>query len=223
MTGSLPLFGEARPERADAAENRRRWPAAAETLFARCGPANVTMDAVAAEAGVGKGTLFRRFGDRASLARAVVSDHETKLQDELIRGAPPLGPGAPPLERLIAFGRAYLDFLNRHAEMLREAEGTHEAHLLSSPYAFYRTHIGMLLREAGLGDRADYLADVVLLPLSASAFAYHRGARQLSCDELADAHADLCARLLENPRSDSLSDRSSGRSPLARIALDSSR
>src|ERR1700712_5268087 len=113
MNGSLPLFGDARPERADAAENRRKVLAAAETLFARCGPANVTMEAVAAEACVGKGTLFRRFGDRAGLARAVLSDQETRFQDELIRGAPPLGPGAPPLERLVAFGRAYLEFLDR--------------------------------------------------------------------------------------------------------------
>ena len=29
------------------------------------------MDAIALEAGVGKGTLFRRFGDRASLALAL--------------------------------------------------------------------------------------------------------------------------------------------------------
>jgi AcrR family transcriptional regulator len=204
MTGSLPLFGEARPERADAASNRRKVLVAAEELFARCGPANVTMDAVAAEAGVGKGTLFRRFGDRASLARAVISEHEAKLQDAMIRGEPPLGPGAPPLERLNAFGRAYLDFLERNAQLLMAAEGSYEAYLGSAPYAFYRTHVGMLLREGGLGARADFLADVVLGPLSATAFTYHRGVRRLGCDELADAHADLCARLLEDPRSDPL-------------------
>jgi AcrR family transcriptional regulator len=200
MPSSLPLFGEARPERADAAENRRKVLAAAEELFARRGPAHVTMDAVAAEAGVGKGTLFRRFGDRASLARAVISQHETKLQDALIRGEPPLGPGAPPLERLTAFGEAYVAFLDQHAELLMAAEGSYEAYLHSSPYAFYRTHVGMLLREGGLGDRADYLADVVLAPLSATAFTYFRGARQLSCGELTDAHADLCARLLSSSR-----------------------
>jgi AcrR family transcriptional regulator len=200
MTGSLPLFGEARPERADAAENRRKVLAAAEELFARCGPANVTMDAVAAEAGVGKGTLFRRFGDRAGLARAVISEHEAKLQDALIRGEPPLGPGAPPLERLTAFGSAYVEFLERHAQLLMAAEGSYEAYLTSAPYAFYRTHIRMLLQEGGLGDRADYLADVVLAPLSATAFSYHRGVRRLECDQLADAHADLCARLLSSSR-----------------------
>jgi AcrR family transcriptional regulator len=196
MSSSLPLFGEARPERADAAENRRKVLAAAEKLFERCGPANVTMEAVAAEACVGKGTLFRRFGDRAGLARAILSEQETRLQDELIRGAPPLGPGAPPLERLIAFGRAYLEFLDRHAELLSAAEGSHEIYLASAPYAFYRTHVALLLREAGAGTHADYLADVVLAPLSSAAFGYHRSLRRLSIDELAEAHAHLCTRLL---------------------------
>ena len=95
MTGFLPLLGEERPERADAAANREKVLAAAEKLFASCDPSTVSMDAVAAEAGVGKGTLFRRFGDRAGLARAVLSRHEIDFQDAIIRGAPPLGPGAP--------------------------------------------------------------------------------------------------------------------------------
>jgi AcrR family transcriptional regulator len=196
----LPVIGTDPPERADAARNRRRILAAAEKLFAENGVSCTSMDAIAAEAGVGKGTLFRRFGDRASLARAVISEHESKLQDALIRGEPPLGPGAPPLERLTAFGSAYVDFLERHAQLLMAAEGSYEAYLHSSPYAFYRTHVGMLLREGGLGDRADYLADVVLAPLSATAFTYLRDARQLSCSELTNAHADLCARLLDSSR-----------------------
>jgi AcrR family transcriptional regulator len=198
MTTLLPLLGEERPERADAAENRRKVLAAAERLFAAGDPASVTMDAVAAEAGVGKGTLFRRFGDRAGLARAVISEYESKLQDELIRGPAPLGPGAPPLERLLAFGRAYIEFLDRHGELLRSAEGTPQTHLAGSPYAFYRTHVALLLREGGLGDRADFLADVLLAPLAATMFSYLRGTRRLSCEELADAHADLCRRLLDS-------------------------
>jgi AcrR family transcriptional regulator len=204
VTTPLPVLGEERPERADAAENRRKVLAAAEVLFARCDPSTVTMDAVAAEAGVGKGTLFRRFGDRASLARAVLSEYESELQNAMLRGEPPLGPGAPPLERLIAFGAAYVAVLERHAPLLRSAEGSHEAYLAGAPYAFYRTHVALLLREGGLGDRADYLADVVLGPLAATSFGYLRAQRRLSCQELVEAHADLCARLLENPRSDSL-------------------
>jgi AcrR family transcriptional regulator len=200
MTGFLPLLGEERPERADAAANRERVLAAAERLFACEDPSTVSMDAVAAEAGVGKGTLFRRFGDRAGLARAVLSRYETAFQERIIRGAPPLGPGAPPLERLIAFGAAYLEFLETHGALLREAEASHDAFLHSEVYAFYRMHVTLLLREAGVGERADFLADVVMLPLAATAHRYFRARRALSCEQLADAHADLCTRLLTSSR-----------------------
>jgi AcrR family transcriptional regulator len=201
MTGFLPLHGEERPERSDAAANREKALAAAEKLFACEDPSTVSMDAVAAAAGVGKGTLFRRFGDRAGLARAVLSRHEIAFQDEILRGAPPLGPGAGPLERLIAFGAAYLEFLESHGALLREAEGAHDAFLHSDVYAFYRTHVVILLREAGLGEpRADFLADVVMFPLAATAHSYFRGMRALSCEQLADAHADLCTRLLTSSR-----------------------
>jgi AcrR family transcriptional regulator len=199
---SLPVLQAERPERADAAENRRRVLAAASRLFEAHGAANVSMDAVAAEAGVGKGTLFRRFGDRAGLARAVISEHEAKLQDALIRGEPPLGPGAPARERLPAFGRAYIDFLERHVDMLLAAE--HGAPTLirqaTAPYAFYRTHLTLLLREAGCGERADYLADVLLAPLASATFKYHRELRGLSPDQLADAYGDLVSRLLDSER-----------------------
>jgi AcrR family transcriptional regulator len=197
VTTPLPVLGEERPERADAAENRRKVLAAAEVLFARCDPSTVTMDAVAAEAGVGKGTLFRRFGDRASHARAVISEHETELQEDMIRGAPPLGPGAPARERLIAFGRAYLEFLDGHAELLLAAEGTQTARLTSQVYAMYRTHVSLLLAQAGCGVRAPYLADVLMAPLAAPTFMYHRDVRGLSVEELVEAFEDLVARVID--------------------------
>ena len=200
MSGFLPLLGEERPERADAAANREKVLAAAESLFRSCDPSTVSMDAVAAAAGVGKGTLFRRFGDRAGLARAILSRHETAFQEAIIRGAPPLGPGAPPLERLIAFGAAYLEFLEAQGSLLREAEGPHDGFLHSAVYAFYRTHVTLLLREAGAGERSDFFADVVMFPLAATAHRYFRGLRALSRAQLADAHADLCTRLLTSSR-----------------------
>ena len=98
-------------ERADAARNRERILGAARRLFDERGAGSVSMDEIAEAAGVGKGTLFRRFGSRASLAAAVLSERERDFQEAIIRGEPPLGPGAPPLERLIAFGEALLDTL----------------------------------------------------------------------------------------------------------------
>src|SRR4051794_37445864 len=90
----LPVVDAEPPERADAARNRRRILAAAARLFAERGAACTSMEAIAAEAGVGKGTLFRRFGDRSNLALAVLSERERELQDAMLAGPAPLGPGA---------------------------------------------------------------------------------------------------------------------------------
>jgi len=47
-----------------------------------------------AAAGVGKGTLIPRFGDRAGLAVALLDERERELQERILSGRPPLGPGA---------------------------------------------------------------------------------------------------------------------------------
>ena len=105
----LPLLGEPAPERRDAARNREALLVAAEALIEHCGIDGVTMDAVAAAAGVGKGTVFRRFGSREGLMAALLNFSETEWQASVISGPPPLGPGAPPMERLLAFGRSRLE------------------------------------------------------------------------------------------------------------------
>src|SRR5918998_444920 len=102
----LPVLEAGTTARADAQRNREKVLFAAQRLFADHGVDNVSMDAIAAAAGVGKGTLFRRFGDRAGLAQALLQDQTEKLQDAMIRGPAPLGPGAPPRDRLKALGRA---------------------------------------------------------------------------------------------------------------------
>src|SRR4029453_15216480 len=111
-----------RRERGDAARNRRRVLAAAEELFAARGAGEVTMEDIARAAGVGKGTLYRRFPDRASIAVALLDEHERALQEQLLRGPPPLGPGAPPAERLAAFYAAMVELLERHLHLVLGAE-----------------------------------------------------------------------------------------------------
>ena len=71
-----------------------------------------------ARACVGTGTLYRRFGDRAGLAFALLDEQTRDFQNALISGPPPLGPGAPARERLRAFGAGYLDLLERHSALM---------------------------------------------------------------------------------------------------------
>ncbi|MGW2043465.1 helix-turn-helix domain-containing protein, partial [Streptomyces virginiae] len=74
--------GAERTERADAQRNREAVLAAADALFATSSsPHSVSMDDIAAAAGVGKGTLFRRFGDRAGLIAAVITSRQRRPDD----------------------------------------------------------------------------------------------------------------------------------------------
>jgi AcrR family transcriptional regulator len=91
---SLPIAGQRR-ERADAAANRCRILDAARLVLAQRGADATSIDAVTAAAGVGKGTVFRRFGDRSGLFRALLDDSLRTFQDDFMLGPPPLGPGAP--------------------------------------------------------------------------------------------------------------------------------
>lgn len=75
--------------RADAARNRALLLDAASRLLVRCGAANLTMESVAAAAGVGKGTVFRRFKDRTGLLIALLDHREALLQAAFLTGPPP--------------------------------------------------------------------------------------------------------------------------------------
>jgi len=187
--------GEPR-ERADAARNRLRILEAAERLFAQHGPQNVSMDDVARAAGVGKGTLFRRFGDRASLARTVLSTHEAAFQESLIRGAPPLGPGAPALERLVAFGRGMLGLVDAHRELLLAAEtGAPCGRFRSGPYPSYHFFVSSLLREAFPELDPDYTAHALLASFGSELVAYMREDDGLPLEQIAAGFEGLVRSL----------------------------
>jgi AcrR family transcriptional regulator len=190
----LPVINAQPRERADAARNRQRILVAAQRLFERSGVNGTSMDAIAAEAGVGKGTLFRRFGDRASLAWALIDHSERELQDGFLSGPPPLGPGAPPRERLIAFGTALLERLQLHADLIADAEAP--GYLRSGPHVVHWLHVRSLVRQARPDCDADYVADVLLGALSAQVFVHQRRERGMSIEQLRSGYSDLVERLL---------------------------
>jgi len=175
-------------ERADAARNRARVLSAAEQLFAERVP--VTMEQIAAAAGVGKGTLYRRYPDVASIAQALLDEHERELQDALLRGPPPLGPGAPPAERLAAFYRAMVELLERHGHVALAGE-TGALRYRTGAYAAWAMHVAVLLGDA----ESPALVDVLLAPLAPDVFAHQRS-RGLSVDEIADGLGELARRVM---------------------------
>jgi AcrR family transcriptional regulator len=165
----LAVLGSAPRERADAARNRRKILTAAARLLAARGAEGLTMDEVAAAAGVGTGTVYRRFGDIGGLAHALLSERERRLQSAILHGPPPLGPGAPPDRRIRAFLHALLDRIEEQTGLLLVAEtSTPHARYSSGAYAVHHSHLATLLAEARPDADAHYLADALLAPLAAS-------------------------------------------------------
>lgn len=161
----LPVAGGDEPrERADAARNRVRILAAAAELVEQHGIDGVSMDDVARAACVGTGTLYRRFGDRAGLALALLDEHTREFQNELIAGPPPLGPGVSAAERLAAFGEGYIELLERHAALMVAADpgGTEGRGVMQ----FYATHLAILLADAAPSLDAPYTAQALLAMLA---------------------------------------------------------
>ena len=159
MTVNQPVtWGPPHAERADAARNRRHLLATAREMLAEQGADTLTMDGLAERAGLGKGTVFRRFGTRAGIFAALLDDDERDFQQQVLSGPPPLGPGAPPLERLIAYGRARIGFLIGHREIARAALDGRESVPAGSQTPMSRAHIRFLLGEILLAADLDVLA-----------------------------------------------------------------
>jgi len=182
-------------ERADAARNRARVLAAAVELFRSCDdPRAVTMDDVARAAGVGRATLYRRYPDIGSIADALLGEHERELQEQLLRGASPLGPGAPPAERLAAFYAAMVEHLDRHLPLLLAIDAG-AARFAVGSYGFWRAHVRSLLVEAAVPG-PDAMVDVLLAPLAAEVFRHQR-ASGVAPAQITDALAHLARRVLQ--------------------------
>ncbi|GGL64502.1 TetR family transcriptional regulator [Streptomyces fumigatiscleroticus] len=181
--------------RADAARNRARLLEAAARLVAEHGAAGVTMEAVAAAAKVGKGTVFRRFGDRTGLLMALMDHSERKFQAAFLSGPPPLGPGAPPVERLRAFGRATLCRSAEQLDLQLAAEPSADRRFTAAPRNVVRAHLVLLLRQAVPDADCELLAHTLMGYLDPVLI--HHLTRQcgMSVERLEAGWLDLVARV----------------------------
>ncbi|MBF6297380.1 TetR/AcrR family transcriptional regulator [Nocardia amamiensis] len=191
------MGGERPKERVDAARNRRAILDATAALLAEHGAEAITMDRVAAAAGVGKGTIFHRFGNRAGLLHEMVAESALTLMDAIISGPPPLGPGAPADARLIAYFDAMARLVIDNSELM-VAYRTVPPHPRTAEFhAFWDNHITTLLREA----RPDLDAEVVgrLLLGTLSGELVPRMVRAGETDRLLAAVRELVESVLRAP------------------------
>jgi AcrR family transcriptional regulator len=193
-TPGWSLTPESPHERGDAARNRALLLEAARELVGRRGADAVTMDDVAAAAGVGKGTLFRRFGSRAGLMMVLLDEDERASQQAFLFGPPPLGPDAPPLTRLIAFGRERIRFAHAHHALLSEAN--RDPITRHAPAGnVNRTHVRVLLQAADTTGNLDAQADALLALLDADYVEHQLIDGGQTLETLADAWESVARKL----------------------------
>jgi len=190
----LPISGSMPAERGDAARNRALLLTAARQLISDRGSDAVTMDDVAAAAGVGKGTLFRRFGSRAGLMIVLLDEDEKVEQQAFMFGPPPLGPGAPPLDRLIAYGRSRLRFAWDHRDLLSDA-GRDPQTRFNAPATLHHSHVRMLLHTAGTTGDLDAQADALISLLDADTVAHQLVDLGRSLETQGDAWESVARKL----------------------------
>ncbi|MER7395323.1 TetR/AcrR family transcriptional regulator [Streptomyces sp. NPDC000151] len=150
-------------QRADAVRSREAVLDAAEALFARSGAEGVSMNAVAAAAGVGKGTVFRAFTDRTGLLQALAERRSAPLRQAITEGPAPLGPTAPPHERVPAVLDALAHFKldNRGLYLALEEAGTASPYR-SPSYTWWHTVLRESLEQLTAPDDAAFLAHALL-------------------------------------------------------------
>jgi len=195
--GRLAAVGWRR-QRDRAASNETRILEAARSLLSQAGASGAEMRDIARAAGVGVGTLYRRFGDKAGLLAAVVGEQERELHQAMLSGPPPLGPGATAAERLAAFLDALASLTERNLGALLATDATPPGRLATGAYAGWHLHIATLLEELWPGlDAKDtaWRADLLLAPLDPQLYARHRRDLGLTGRQLASRLQSLARQV----------------------------
>ena len=200
VTVPPPTAGGARPrgERRDAAENREQILVAARSLFAARGVDAVTMDEIARAAGVGKGTLYRRYAHKGLLCAALLDESSRRFQGEVLARAGRGGGDAPALADLEFFLTRLIAFNEENAELLSAVQDAaygerRSGVYVSAAYDWQRLTVVALLRRAVAGGESppdldiEALADTVLAPFDIDLYLFQRRGRGFDADRISGA------------------------------------
>ncbi|MFF7521956.1 TetR/AcrR family transcriptional regulator [Streptomyces pseudovenezuelae] len=190
-----------RTPRKDAVRNRAALLAAADALFADGGSVEtVTMADVATAAGVGKASLFRAFGDRTGLIRALYAARLEPVRQAVESGPPPLGPDTPAPERVFALLDTLLCFKldNRHLVLALEGTGD-DSPYRAEHYGHWHALLESTLRRIpGLPDPA-FAAHALLAATRADLVEHLAGHEGVPRETLRAHLATFTARVLSGP------------------------
>lgn len=186
---------DSRPTRADAVRNREHLLDTAQRLFNERGLDDVSMTTIAEEAGVGKGTLYRHFKNKAELAHSLLDQDMRDLQGRVFRR---LNNQGDALEDLRWFMGQIVRFVDRNSALLCIAASEGSGVLLNAPaHLWWRQTIrGLLLRAKTLPD-PDYTADLLYVMLDAQVIRFQRHVLGYDMERILAGLDDSVRRLLD--------------------------
>ncbi|MFC4619560.1 TetR/AcrR family transcriptional regulator [Camelliibacillus cellulosilyticus] len=187
-----------RTERRDAAENRQRILDTASRLFEQNGVEQVSMNQIAMEAGIGPGTLYRRYRNKGELCLDLIKDNvvlcfediEAYLEDNQT---------APASVRLKGILHIFIRFRESKAQLLKGVEDADsndrkKSKTRSPLYDELHQHLVNLFNEINAADqrREDniFKADAMLASLRSDNYLFQREVRGYSPKEIVEK---LCA------------------------------
>ncbi|MDZ4767548.1 MAG: TetR/AcrR family transcriptional regulator [Chloroflexota bacterium] len=187
----LIIINDNRPTRADAVRNRDHILQVARDLLDAQGVETVTMSAIALEAGVGKGTLYRNFPDKLSLCQALLDHDQRDLQDRTLAR---LRKGGAPLDDLLWFIEQTMTFIWRNLDMLggeaSELQLGHPAHY------WWRQTLRGLIHQIDSTVDVDFYANVLYIMIDPRPIAFQLASQSYTLDQLSGRIRDLARRLL---------------------------
>jgi AcrR family transcriptional regulator len=196
----LPSWADARAEalrveRRDAAENRERILATAQSLFSERGVEAVTMQEIARVAGVGQGTLYRRYPHKGALCQALLDESMYAFYHDLATLS--TGEDASPsaLAQLDAFFTRLIALNEQNSALLSAmmdaASGERRNEWYECPiYRWLHQAVAALLRRAVDAQEIppldiDCTADALLAPCDIEVYLFQRHSRGFTPERIA--------------------------------------
>jgi AcrR family transcriptional regulator len=192
----LIVSPEDKAPRADAQRNRRRLLETAQQLFDSGQFEAATMSEIAQLAGVGKGTLYRHFSDKAALCHALLDE---AMHDFQARTLTRLHSQDRPLDKLLWFLREVVLYVDRNRLLLSEAaeQGRHAQMLRHPAHIWWRmTIVGLLTQIPYQGD-TDYAADMLYIMLDVQTLRFQRDIQGYSLDRILAALQQVVTQLVQ--------------------------
>jgi AcrR family transcriptional regulator len=191
-----------RAERRDAAEHRQRILEVARRLFAEQGVEAVSMHQIALAAGIGQGTLYRRYANKSELCLDLFREPYERF-GEAIATLLAHAPTTPALERLESVLAAMVRFLEQQDTMggllagTERRDGPCNEPASSRPTAFQTTPwyrwlhellARLLVETVECGELAaldiPYTADAILAALHPAVYRFQRQERGFSSERI---------------------------------------